>query len=83
MYQPDGTIVHVVVDGRVVARRVEIGLLSGADVEIRSGVTADDLVVTRSGPFLRDGDLVDAIKSEEPATADAARDRVSRSGEAR
>lgn len=80
MYQPDGTIVHVVVDNRVVARRVEIGLLSGADVEIRSGVTADDLVVTRSGPFLRDGDLVNAIKIDEPATADASRDRVSRTG---
>lgn len=80
MYQPDGTIVHVVVDNRVIARRVEIGLLSGTDVEIRSGVTADDLVVTRSGPFLRDGDLVNAIKTDEPA-AEAARDRVSR-GEA-
>jgi len=77
MYQPDGTIVHVVVDNRVIARRVEIGLLAGTDVEIRSGVTADDLVVTRSGPFLRDGDLVNAIKTGEPVA------EVSSRGEAR
>lgn len=78
MYQPDGTIVHVVVDNRVVARKVEIGLLSGTDVEIRSGVTADDLVVARSGPFLRDGDLVKAIKIDEPSSADVGRERLSR-----
>jgi multidrug efflux pump subunit AcrA (membrane-fusion protein) len=82
MYQPDGTIVHVVVDNRVVARRVDVGLLSGADVEIRSGVTTNDLVVTRSGPFLRDGDLVVPIRVDEPSAAEAARDRVSR-GEGR
>ncbi|MBY6241274.1 efflux RND transporter periplasmic adaptor subunit [Methylosinus sp. Sm6] len=82
MYQPDGTIVHVVADNRVVARRVEVGLLSGTDVEIRSGVTADDLVVIRSGPFLRDGDLVVPIRVDETPTADAGRDRVSR-GESR
>ncbi|WP_157926083.1 MULTISPECIES: efflux RND transporter periplasmic adaptor subunit [Methylosinus] len=82
MYPPDGTIVHVVVDNRVVARRVEVGLLAGSDVEIRSGVTADDLVVIRSGPFLRDGDLVAPIRVEEAPGAEAARDRVSR-GETR
>jgi HlyD family secretion protein len=80
MYPPDGTIVHVVVDNRVVARRVEVGLLAGSDVEIRSGVTADDLVVIRSGPFLRDGDLVAPIRVEDAPAAEAA--RVSR-GEAR
>lgn len=61
MYQPDGAIVHVVVDNRIAARRVEMGLMSGSDVEVRSGLTASDLVVTRAGPFLRDGDLVNAI----------------------
>jgi len=64
MYEPDGAIVHVVSDNRVVARKVDMGLMSGKDVEIRSGLTADDLVVVRAGPFLRDGDLVNAILVE-------------------
>jgi HlyD family secretion protein len=65
MYEPDGAIVHVVADNRVVARKVDMGLMSGKNVEIRSGLTADDLVVMRAGPFLRDGDLVNAILIEE------------------
>lgn len=65
MYEPDGAIVHVVADNRVVARKVDMGLMAGKNVEIRSGLTADDLVVMRAGPFLRDGDLVNAILIEE------------------
>lgn len=64
MNEPDGAIVHVVSNNRVVARKVETGLMAGKDVEIRSGLTADDLVVVRAGPFLRDGDLVNAILLE-------------------
>lgn len=65
MYEPDGAIVHVVSENRVVARKVEMGLMADKNVEIRSGLTADDLVVVRAGPFLRDGDLVNAIVIED------------------
>lgn len=65
MYEPDGAIVHVVSDNRVVARKVDMGLMSGRNVEIRSGLTADDLVIVRAGPFLRDGDLVNTILVED------------------
>jgi HlyD family secretion protein len=66
MYEPEGAIVHVVSDSRVVARKVDMGLMSGSNIEIRSGLTADDLVIVRAGPFLRDGDLVNAILVEDP-----------------
>ncbi len=65
MYEPDGAIVHVVSDNLVVARKVDMGLMSGRNVEIRSGLTADDLVIVRAGPFLRDGDLVNTILVED------------------
>lgn len=61
MYQPEGAIVHVVIDNRVLARKVELGLISGKEIEIRSGLSRDDLVVTRAGPFLRDGDAVNPV----------------------
>jgi HlyD family secretion protein len=67
MYQPEGAIVHIVSENRVVARRVDMGLMAGKNVEIRSGLSADDLVVLRAGPFLRDGDLVNAIVLEDGA----------------
>lgn len=67
MYEPDGAIVHVVMDNRAVARKVDMGLMSGSNVEIRSGLTADDLVILRAGPFLLDGDLVNAILVDEDA----------------
>jgi multidrug efflux pump subunit AcrA (membrane-fusion protein) len=67
MYEPDGAIVHVVADNRVTARKVDMGLMAGKSVEIRSGLTQDDLVVVRAGPFLRDGDLVNPILLEDTA----------------
>lgn len=60
-YDPDGTIVHVVNGTRVEARQVVVGLLSGADAEIRSGLTQTDLVVVRAGAFVREGDLVNPV----------------------
>lgn len=62
MYQEEGTIVHVLRNDKVEARQVLIGLLSGIYVEVRSGVAASDLIVTRAGPFLRDGDQVNPIR---------------------
>jgi HlyD family secretion protein len=61
-YKPDGTIIFVVRDNHVEARLVSLGLMSGGLVEIRSGLSEGDDVITRSAPFLRDGELVKPIK---------------------
>ena len=55
---PDGTAVYVVNNNRVEARPVTTGLAGGEDVEIRGGLTGNDLVVQRAGPFLREGDVI-------------------------
>ena len=68
MYEPDGKIVDVVIGGRVQARQVTIGLLSGNDVEIRSGLAEAEVVVTRSGPFVRDGEQVNPIDVQDKNT---------------
>lgn len=53
--------VLAVVDGKVERRPVETGLRAGGHVEIRAGLKDGDLVVAKSGTFLRDGDRVRAI----------------------
>lgn len=58
LYGRDGASVQLVREGRIESRRVEIGLVAGAQVEIRGGVAEGDLVVERAGTFLRDGDMV-------------------------
>lgn len=66
-YEPDGTIVHVVDGTRVEARQVSVGLLSGGNAEIRSGLSEADLVVVRAGAFLREGDQVEPVVVRDPA----------------
>jgi len=58
LYNPVGTVVQVVRRNRIETRRVEIGLLSNAEVEIRDGLTEGDIVVARAGALLREGDPV-------------------------
>ena len=58
LYGPAGTVVQVVRRARVETRRVEIGLMSGGQVEIRDGVSEGDIVVARAGALLREGDPV-------------------------
>jgi multidrug efflux pump subunit AcrA (membrane-fusion protein) len=57
-YSPAGTVVQVIRRNRVETKRVEIGLLSGGQVEIREGVNEGDIVVARAGALLREGDPV-------------------------
>lgn len=64
LYPPDGTVVQVVVGRQVQARRVSVGLASGTEVEIVSGLKERDVVVVRAGPFLRDGEEVRPILVE-------------------
>jgi HlyD family secretion protein len=58
LYGPAGTVVQVVRRARVETKRVEIGLMSGGQVEIRDGLQEGDIVVARAGALLREGDPV-------------------------
>ncbi len=58
LYGTAGTVVQVVRRERVETRRVEVGLMSGGQVEIRDGLAEGDMVVARAGALLREGDPV-------------------------
>jgi HlyD family secretion protein len=67
LYGSAGTVVQVVRRQRVETRRVEVGLMSGGQVEIRDGLQEGDIVVARAGALLREGDPVRPITaSAEP-----------------
>lgn len=61
LYSSGGTVVQVVRRHRVETRRVEVGLLSGGQVEIREGLNEGDIVVARAGALLREGDAVNPV----------------------
>jgi HlyD family secretion protein len=58
LYGAGGTVVQVVRRQRVETRRVETGLMSGGQIEIRDGLAEGDVVVVRAGELLREGDPV-------------------------
>jgi HlyD family secretion protein len=58
LYSSAGTVVQVVKRERIETRRVEVGLMSGGNVEIKGGLTEGDDVVARAGSLLREGDPV-------------------------
>lgn len=64
-YQTEGSSVQVVLDNTIQTRRVQIGLLSDNDVEIREGIQDGDTVVANAGTSLHDGDRVKTIFAEE------------------
>ncbi len=61
LYVGGGASVQVVRDNKVVTLPVKLGLSNGTETEVRSGLTEGDVVVARSGSFLRDGDAVRPI----------------------
>ena len=61
LYGNAGTVVQVVRRDRVETRRVEVGLMSQGQVEIREGLSDGDIVVARAGALLREGDPVRPI----------------------
>ena len=67
LYGDDSTVVQVVRRDRVETHRVDVGLMSGGQVEIKSGISENDVVVAKAGALLREGDPVRAI-SEADAT---------------
>jgi HlyD family secretion protein len=58
LYGNGGTVVQVIRRARVETKRVEVGLMSGGQVEIREGLVEGDIVVARAGALLREGDPV-------------------------
>src|SRR5262245_33268313 len=64
LYGPDGPTVQVVRGNRVETRRIKTGLAADALVEVREGLADSDLVVARSGTFLREGDTVRPVPAE-------------------
>ena len=58
LYSSAGTVVQVVRRSRVETRKVDVGLMSAGQVEIRRGVEEGDIVVARAGALLREGDPV-------------------------
>ncbi len=64
LYGDGATIVQVVRRERVETRKVEVGLMSGGQVEIREGLSDGDVVVARAGALLREGDMVRPIAAE-------------------
>jgi multidrug efflux pump subunit AcrA (membrane-fusion protein) len=58
LYSNAGTVVQVVKRDRIETKRVEVGLMSGGNIEIREGLNEGDDVVARAGALLREGDLV-------------------------
>ena len=47
------------------------GLAAGALVEVRKGLSEDDVVVARSGTFLRDGDAVRPVFADKARLSEA------------
>lgn len=56
-----GSTVQLVTEDRIVVKPVKVGISAGPWTEIRDGVAENDVVVARSGTFLREGDAVRPI----------------------
>ena len=67
LYGDDSTVVQVVRRDRVETHRVDVGLMSGGQVEIRSGINENDVVVVKAGALLREGDPVRPISQADAA----------------
>lgn len=63
-FDQGSTYVQVVSANRVKKQVIRIGLISGDLVEVKEGLNDGDLVVTRAGTFLRDGDAVRPVMPE-------------------
>ena len=66
-YSSAGTVVQVIRHNRVETKRVEIGLMSGGNIEVRNGLNEGDVVVARAGALLREGDPVRPVMASAEA----------------
>jgi hypothetical protein len=60
-YRTEGASVQVIVKGVVKTQKVDTGLTSDADIEIKSGVNEGDTLVASAGTSLHDGDPVKPV----------------------
>jgi HlyD family secretion protein len=67
LYGPDGPLVQIVRDGRVETHRIALGLQAEGTIEIREGVSEGEMIVSRAGSFVREGDRVRPMVVDEPA----------------
>jgi len=67
LYGDDSTVVQVVRRDRVETHRVDVGLMSGGQVEIKTGINENDIVVAKAGALLREGDPVRPISEADAA----------------
>lgn len=67
LYSSAGTVVQVIRRNRVETKRVETGLMSGGNIEVRDGLSEGDIVVARAGALLREGDPVRPVMASEAA----------------
>jgi len=68
LYGNGGPVIQVVRRQRIETRRVEVGLLSSGQAEIKEGVAEGDIIVARAGALLREGDPVRTIMADTTAT---------------
>jgi multidrug efflux pump subunit AcrA (membrane-fusion protein) len=61
----DHSTVQVIKDNIVETRKVQVGLFSDTDIEIREGVKEGEIIVANAGTSLHDGDKVKAIFPDE------------------
>ena len=61
LYGEQGASVQVVATARLRPAAVKLGLAAGGLVEVREGLAEGDVVVAKSGTFLRDGDSVKPV----------------------
>lgn len=66
--EADGAVVYRTEGRRVEGRPVVTGLATDRLVEIREGLDEGDTIVSRAGPFLREGDLIRPIRANDPRT---------------
>jgi multidrug efflux pump subunit AcrA (membrane-fusion protein) len=67
VYEAGGAVVQVVRDNRVETKLVRVGLITAGQAEIE-GVSKGEMVIARSGAFVRDGDRIRAVNSAESST---------------
>ena len=71
LFGAEGAYVQIVRDGVVVTSRVTFGVQSSSNTQILTGLSDGDLVVAKSGTFLRNGDKVRPVRPGGPTLSEA------------
>ena len=66
MRDTDGPYVQIVRNNKVRVRRLTTGLISAGYVQVRTGLSIDDQVITKAGTFLGDGEPVTPVEADKP-----------------